>query len=83
MIPWLERRMPRPALPPELAEAMKWEGVNPYRIIPPGAIEQQAIDGQLPYMNRRWFVGMLLSTLLWGGSFVGMVGVAWHMAFFQ
>ncbi|HFT8169280.1 TPA: hypothetical protein ACU9Z1_005876 [Pseudomonas aeruginosa] len=82
MIPWLERRMPRPALPPELAEAMKWEGDNPYRITPPSAIEQQAIDGQLPYMNRRWFIGMLLSTLLWGGSFVGMVGVAWHMAFF-
>ncbi|HCF6898418.1 TPA: hypothetical protein NII73_005505 [Pseudomonas aeruginosa] len=82
MIPWLERRMPRPALPPELAETMKWEGENPYRITPPSAIEQQAIDGQLPYMNRRWFIGMLLSTLLWGGSFVGMVGVAWHMAFF-
>ncbi|WP_216665198.1 hypothetical protein, partial [Pseudomonas aeruginosa] len=83
MIPWLERRMPRPALPPELAEAMQWEGENPYRITPPSAIEQQAIDGQLPYMNRRWRIGMLLSTLLWGGSFVGMVGVAWHMAFFQ
>jgi hypothetical protein len=83
MIPWLERRMPRPALPPELAETMQWEGENPYRTTPPSAIEQQAIDGQLPYMNRRWRIGMLLSTLLWGGSFVGMVGVAWHMAFFQ
>ncbi|WJV25578.1 MULTISPECIES: hypothetical protein [Pseudomonas] len=83
MIPWLERRMPRPALPPELAEAMQWEGKNPYRTIPLTDIEQKAIDGQLPYMNRRWFIGMLLSTLLWGGSFVGMVGVAWHMALFQ
>ncbi|WP_454727388.1 MULTISPECIES: hypothetical protein [Cupriavidus] len=79
--PWMERRIPRPLLPPELAEAMQWEGENPYRVRPPSEIEQKAIDGQLPYMNRRWFVGMLLSTLLWGGSFIGMVMIGWLMAF--
>ncbi|MDF6002611.1 hypothetical protein P4050_35495 [Pseudomonas aeruginosa] len=78
MIPWLERRMPRPALPPDLIEAMSWEGDNPYRITPPSAIEQRAIDGKLPYMNRRWFIGMTLSTLLWGGSFVVIASLGWN-----
>ncbi|WP_454727392.1 MULTISPECIES: hypothetical protein [Cupriavidus] len=78
--PWMERRLPRPSLPPELAEAMQWEGENPYRVRPPSEIEQKAIDGQLPYMNRRWFIGMMLSTLLWGGSFIGIVTIGWLMA---
>ncbi|BBA44687.1 MULTISPECIES: hypothetical protein [Burkholderia] len=81
LIPWMERRIPHPPLPPELAEAMQWEGENPYRMNPPCDIEQKAIDGELLYMNRRWFIGMLLSTLMWGGSFVGMVAVGWWMAF--
>ncbi|MGM1044499.1 hypothetical protein [Stenotrophomonas sepilia] len=78
LLPWLERKRPQPPLPPELAEAMQWEGKNPYRIIPPMDIEQKAIDGQLPYMNRRWFVGMLLSTLFWGGSFLWMSTLGWR-----
>lgn len=78
LLPWLERKRPQPPLPPELAEAMQWEGKNPYRIIPPTDIEQKAIDGQLPYMNRRWFVGMLLSTLFWGGSFLWMSTLSWR-----
>ncbi|MCA8186724.1 DUF6708 domain-containing protein, partial [Burkholderia contaminans] len=81
LIPWMERRAPRPPMPAELAEAMHWEGENPYRMNPPSDIEQKAIDGQLPHMNRRWFIGMLLSTLMWGGTFVGMVAVGWWMAF--
>ncbi|WP_454727394.1 MULTISPECIES: hypothetical protein [Cupriavidus] len=81
LIPWMERRIPRPPLPPELAEAMQWEGENPYRVRPPSEIEQKAIDGQLPYMNRRWCIGMLLSTLWWGGSLIGMVTLAWLMTF--
>ncbi|WP_454727391.1 MULTISPECIES: hypothetical protein [Cupriavidus] len=80
--PWMERRIPRPPLPPELADAMQWEGENPYRVRPPSEIEQKAIDGQLPYMNRRWFVGMLLSTLLWGGSFTGMTLIGWQKILF-
>ena len=78
LLPWLERKRPQPPLPPELAEAMQWEGENPYRIIPPTDVEQKAIDGQLPYMNRRWFVGMLLSTLFWGGSFLWMSTLSWR-----
>ena len=72
--------MPRPALPPELAETMQWEGENPYRTTRPAPSNSRPSTGSCP-MNRRWRIGMLLSTLLWGGSFVGMVGVAWHMAF--
>ncbi|HIH2751409.1 hypothetical protein L3V59_36245 [Burkholderia aenigmatica] len=81
LIPRMERRAPCPPMPAELAEAMQWEGENPYRMSPPSDIEQKAIDGQLPYMNRRWFIGMLLSTLLWGGSFVGLGAVSGLMAF--
>ncbi|MDF3846278.1 hypothetical protein P3W55_31660 [Pseudomonas citronellolis] len=81
LLPWMERRIPRPPLPPELTEAMQWEGENPYRMNPPREVEQKAIDGQLPYMNRRWLIGMLLSTLFWGGSFVGMIAIGWMMAF--
>ena len=71
LLPWLERRHSH-------RKAMQWEGKNPYRIIPPTDIEQKAIDGQLPYMNRRWFVGMLLSTLFWGGSFLWMSTLSWR-----
>ncbi|WBG64236.1 hypothetical protein ELR50_15670 [Pseudomonas citronellolis] len=81
LLPWMERRIPRPPLPPELTEAMQWEGENPYRMDPPSEVEQKAIDGQLPYMNRRWLIGMLLSTLFWGGSFIGMIAIGWMMAF--
>ncbi|KWR76263.1 MULTISPECIES: DUF6708 domain-containing protein [Pseudomonas] len=81
LLPWMERRIPRPPLPPELTEAMQWEGENPYRMNPPREVEQKAIDGQLPYMNRRWLIGMLLSTLFWGGSFIGMIAIGWMMAF--
>ncbi|WP_418338232.1 hypothetical protein, partial [Pseudomonas citronellolis] len=46
LLPWMERRIPRPPLPPELTEAMQWEGENPYRMDPPSEVEQKAIDGQ-------------------------------------
>ena len=82
LLPWLERKRPQPPLPPELAEAMQWDGNNPYRITLPTDIEQKAIDGRLPYMNRRWFVGMLLSTLFWGGSFIWMSTLSWRDLFF-
>ncbi len=78
LLPWLERKRPQPPLPSELAEAMQWSGQNPYRITPPTDIERKAISGQLPYMNRRWFVGRLLSTLFWGGTFLWMSTLSWR-----
>ncbi|GAA3917360.1 hypothetical protein GCM10022229_08380 [Luteimonas lutimaris] len=82
MIPWIERHTRRPPLPPELEESMQWEGENPYRVIPPTEIEQRAIDGELPYMNLRWRIGMMLSTLAYGGSFLFMVFVGWREVIF-
>ncbi|WJV25579.1 MULTISPECIES: DUF6708 domain-containing protein [Pseudomonas] len=83
LLPWLEHKRPKPPLPPELAEAMQWTGKNPYRVTPPTDIEQKAIDGKLPYMNRRWFIGMLLSTLLWGSSFLWLSTLSWRDLLFS
>lgn len=77
---WIERTAPRPALPPELAEAMRWEGDNPYTITSPTGLERDAMEGRLPQVNARWRVARVLSTLLYGGAFVGMVWMGWSMA---
>ncbi|MBN6149878.1 hypothetical protein JR065_05965 [Xanthomonas sp. AmX2] len=82
MIPWIERHTPHPPLPPELEKSMQWSGENPYRTTPPTEIEQKAIDGKLPYMNLRWRIGMTLSTLFYGGSFLFMVFVGWREVIF-
>ena len=83
LLPLVERKRPQPSFPPALAETMRWSGKNPYRITPPTKTEQKAIAGQLPYMSQRWFVGGLLSTLFWGGSFIGFVTITWRMVLSQ
>ena len=83
LLPLVERKRPQPSFPPALAETMRWSGKNPYRITPPTKTEQKAIAGQLPYMNQRWFIGGLLSTLFWGGSFIGFVTITWRMVLSQ
>jgi hypothetical protein len=76
---WIERTAPRPAFPLELLEAMQWQGENPYKVTPPSLVEQLALNGRLPHLNRRWAVAKWLSTLLWGGAFVAMIYTFWFI----
>lgn len=62
---WIRRRGSRPTLPAELAEALKWDGENSYRIIPPSQVEQLAIEGKLPYMRNRWRLVNVIGLLIW------------------
>lgn len=62
---WIRNHAPRPALPAELAEALKWEGENPYRIIPPTREEQLAAEGRLPHLKKRWRIVSFFGLLFW------------------
>ncbi len=62
---WIRRRGNRPALPPELADTLAWEGENPYRIIPPSPVEQLAIEGRLPHMMKRWRAVSAVGLFIW------------------
>lgn len=77
---WIERTAPRRALPPELQAADGGVGPsNPYRIVPPSSIEQEAQAGTLLYMRRRWFICGVVSTLFWGGVFGLLAASIWLM----
>ncbi|MDH5823943.1 hypothetical protein QFW77_13245, partial [Luteimonas sp. RD2P54] len=69
---WVQRTAPRPEYPPELREAMQWEGENPYRTRAPTAEEQQAWTGRLPHLRRRWLAAAAFSTLIYGSMFLIM-----------
>ncbi|MDH5823910.1 hypothetical protein QFW77_13240, partial [Luteimonas sp. RD2P54] len=74
---WVQRTAPRPEYPPELREAMQWEGENPYRTRAPTAEEQQAWTGRLPHLRRRWLAAAAFSTLIYGSMFLIMTVGAW------
>ncbi|GAB2629420.1 hypothetical protein [Novilysobacter erysipheiresistens] len=74
---WVQRTAPRPAYPPELREAMDWQGDNPYRTRPPTDEERQAWEGRLPHLRRRWLAAAAFSTLIYGGMFLLMTVGAW------
>ena len=74
---WVQRTAPRPAYPPELVEAMQWQGDNPYRTRSPTEEEQAAWEGRLPHLNRRWWAAAAFSTLIYGGMFLLMTVGVW------
>ena len=74
---WVQRTAPRPAYPPELVEAMQWQGDNPYRTRPPTEEELAAWEGRLPHLNRRWWAAAAFSTLIYGGMFLLMTVGVW------
>lgn len=74
---WVQRTAPRPAYPPELEEAMQWQGDNPYRTRAPTADEQAAWEGRLPHLKRRWLAAAAFSTLIYGGMFLLLTVGAW------
>jgi hypothetical protein len=69
---WIQRTAPRPIAPPELAQALRWTGTNPYRFTPLTADEALAWKGQLPRQRLRWRVVQFFATVLWGGLFLFM-----------
>ncbi|MFY2819477.1 hypothetical protein [Achromobacter xylosoxidans] len=72
---WIRCHGRRPALPAELAESMKWEGENPYPIIPPTPEERLAIEGKLPHMLGRWRLVSVFGLLIWVALPIGFVSV--------
>lgn len=74
---WVQRTAPRPAYPPELQETMQWQGENPYRTRAPTAEEQQAWEGRLPRLQRRWWAAAAFSTLIYGSMFLILTVGAW------
>lgn len=74
---WVQRTAPRPEYPPELREALQWQGENPYRTRPPTEEETLAWEGRLPHLRRRWMIVAVLSTLIYGGMFLLMTIGAW------
>jgi len=79
---WIQRTAPRPAPPPELAQALAWKGLNPYRFIESTPDETLALQGRLPRLRRRWLVAGILGTLLHGGLFLmmsfGILSTLWE-----
>lgn len=73
---WIRRYARRPALPSELAAALKWEGENPYRILPPTPEETLAMQGKLPHMKKRWLRVSVWGILLWSFLPLAFVGVS-------
>jgi hypothetical protein len=69
---WIQRTARRPAPPPELAQALAWQGDNPYRFVAQSEEEKLAAQGKLPRLRLRWTVAGTLATVLWGGTFVAM-----------
>lgn len=60
----------------ELAAALKWEGENPYRILPPTPEETLAMQGKLPHMKKRWLRVSVWGILLWSFLPLAFVGVS-------
>ncbi|MGY0653022.1 DUF6708 domain-containing protein [Luteimonas sp. A537] len=74
---WVQRTAPRPEYPPELREAMQWQGENPYRTRPPTEEESLAWEGRLPHLRRRWLAAAAFSTLIYGSMFLILTVGAW------
>jgi hypothetical protein len=70
---WIQRTAPRPAYPPELQDALRFDGPNPYKRIEPTGDEALALHAKLPHMRLRWNVVRVLATVLWGGLLLAMV----------
>ncbi|MBN9638106.1 MAG: hypothetical protein J0I68_06200 [Achromobacter sp.] len=77
---WIRRFGRRPALPPELAAVVGWQGESPYRIAPPTQEELAARAGNLPSVKRRWRLASIFGLALWVVLplfFVGVVVSNW------
>ncbi len=74
---WIERTAPRPVLPPELVVDLQTADANGYRTVELTAVESQAQAGTLSHMRRRWLVGGVVSTLIWGGVFALLTAGIW------
>lgn len=74
---WVQRNAPRPALPPELAQALQDRSPNPYRIIPPTDIQRAAYEGRLPHLKRRWMIALAAGAVLHGFLFGGLIAMGW------
>ncbi|SDY78866.1 hypothetical protein SAMN04487939_10689 [Lysobacter sp. yr284] len=74
---WIEGKASTPAYPPDLADAMRWGGANPYAREAASPAQQAASRGDLDHFRRRWRIVAVLSTLLYGGIFVGMIAIGW------
>lgn len=74
---WVQRTAPRPAYPPELLDAMQWQGDNPYGTRPPTGEEKAAWEGRLPHLKRRWLAAAAFSTLIYGSMFLILTLGTW------
>ncbi|SPR99825.1 hypothetical protein [Cupriavidus taiwanensis] len=69
---WLQCRGKYPEYSAAMAEAMTFDGPNPYRREPLSAVEEAAFEGRLTRLRIRWAIVGILSTLLWGGLWLAM-----------
>ncbi|MFQ6309125.1 DUF6708 domain-containing protein [Lysobacter capsici] len=74
---WIERDASVPEYPDDLTLAMHWEGDNPYPVKLASQEQVAAARGELAHFVRRWRIAAALSSLLYGGIFVGMVSIGW------